>query len=463
MPKHDTQEQPKRSLVARLAWGITLLIAGIVMVSSVLEIYTAVQTERAFLATKQSLIASGAATEVKSFVDTRITELATAAAAEDLSSADKGTRGAVLGTLLHIEPAFRQVIVLHDGNETDRVSRLSTELSKQLIRYDPQQVYQAVQSGRTYVGPVYIDGETGEPAMVIAVPIPARQGGVQGVLVAEMSLRYMWDVIDSIKVGDAGDAYVVDNTGGLIAYRDTARVLKGENLRGVVSEVDMMLEESGTQHDDTGGSSAGISRGIDGTWVVDNHAYIGTPDWSVIVEQPAWQAYRPIVISVAWTLVIVILCLAFSFTLALGVARRTAEPINQLSETAQEIAAGDFSKRAAVESDDEIGRLAQSFNTMTKTLIATRQLPENILRSMKDSLFVTDSNGIITEVNSAALEVLGYSKQELIGSPIRNVLHMPVISPGASLSSARQEPVRYVPDPAQAQPAMPASTDAPVQ
>ena len=37
--------------------------------------------------------------------------------------------------------------------------------------------------------------------MQIAVPIEWFAGDVEGVLVAEVSLRYMWDVISEIRVG----------------------------------------------------------------------------------------------------------------------------------------------------------------------------------------------------------------------------------------------------------------------
>ncbi len=97
-------------------------------------------------------------------------------------------------------------------------------------------------------------------------------------------------------------------------------------------------------------------------------------------------------------------------------------PLRMIQEDAESIVAGDLTRRAEVRSKDEIGRLAKSFNRMTERLLEARDLPENILVSMKDGLFVVDTNGNITDVNKAALDLLGYKKEELVGRPLSKVL-----------------------------------------
>ena len=57
---------------------------------------------------------------------------------------------------------------------------------------------------------------------------PAGSGG--GVTAAEVNLKFVWDVVSRIKIGDAGLAYVVDSTGTLIAHPDISLVLKKTDL-----------------------------------------------------------------------------------------------------------------------------------------------------------------------------------------------------------------------------------------
>jgi HAMP domain-containing protein len=130
------------------------------------------------------------------------------------------------------------------------------------------------------------------------------------------------------------------------------------------------------------------------------------------------------------------------------VSRSVAKPLARLRDVADAVARGDLTKRAEVKRKDEIGQLAASFNAMTESLLEAQKLPRSILRSMKDSLFVVDTKGNITEVNRAALEALGYKKEELVGAPISKVF-----GTGASAKpreiDAKPKVIKYIPDPEQ--------------
>ena len=80
--------------------------------------------------------------------------------------------------------------------------------------------------GQPWHGPVYFRKET-EPYMTIAM----RSGGDAGpVTVADVNLKFIWDVVSRIKIGDKGKAYVVDGNGFLIADPDIGLVLRKTDL-----------------------------------------------------------------------------------------------------------------------------------------------------------------------------------------------------------------------------------------
>lgn len=58
---------------------------------------------------------------------------------------------------------------------------------------------------------------------------------------------------------------------------------------------------------------------------------------------------------------------------AIRVARRIADPIHAVSEAARRVAQGDYGPTVPVNSSDEVGRLASSFNAMTAELARTHQ------------------------------------------------------------------------------------------
>ena len=62
---------------------------------------------------------------------------------------------------------------------------------------------------KVYYGPVYFRRES-EPYMTLALAGTRRDAGVS---VAEVNLKLIWDVVSQIKVGEHGQAYVVDAAG----------------------------------------------------------------------------------------------------------------------------------------------------------------------------------------------------------------------------------------------------------
>ena len=58
----------------------------------------------------------------------------------------------------------------------------------------------------------------------------AGTGRSAGVTIAEVNLKFIWDVVSRIKVGEAGVAYVVDERGLLIAHPDIGIVLRKTDL-----------------------------------------------------------------------------------------------------------------------------------------------------------------------------------------------------------------------------------------
>ena len=104
-----------------------------------------------------------------------------------------------------------------------------------------------------------------------------------------------------------------------------------------------------------------------------------------------------------------------------GVAQ-IVKPIKALVEGTRRLAAGDLSQRIDVESQDEIGELAGSFNVMSGELTKSRSaLTESERRyrdlfdNAHDFVYTTDLEMRLTSVNKDGLELLGRSYDDVIG------------------------------------------------
>jgi len=122
-------------------------------------------------------------------------------------------------------------------------------------------------------------------------------------------------------------------------------------------------------------------------------------------------------------LVSILLILVFLFY----ISRRIVLPVGSLSTMASKVAEGNLEPKTemALVSNDEIGDLYVSFQTMTQGLKETtvsKSYLDNILESMADTLIVVNSDGKIRTANRAALNLLEWELDELIGYRFHEVV-----------------------------------------
>ncbi len=129
--------------------------------------------------------------------------------------------------------------------------------------------------------------------------------------------------------------------------------------------------------------------------------------------------------------------LVLAGSLAAVLARRTVEPVAQLTDAAERVAAGDLDTRVSVARDDEVGRLAAAFDGMTESLAdrdrdlrsslavqaSLRDRLEAVTASMGEALLATAQDGTVTTANPAAAALLGVTGEaDLVGRPLAAVL-----------------------------------------
>ena len=130
---------------------------------------------------------------------------------------------------------------------------------------------------KVYYGPVYFRRES-EPYMTLALAGTRRDAGVS---VAEVNLKLIWEVVTGIKVGERGQAYVVDAQGRLIAHPDISLVLRNTDMTRL-SQVRAAREAaSGAQQE-----LVQEAEDVRGRKVLTAYAPVAPLGWLVFVELP---------------------------------------------------------------------------------------------------------------------------------------------------------------------------------
>jgi len=112
------------------------------------------------------------------------------------------------------------------------------------------------------------------------------------------------------------------------------------------------------------------------------------------------------------------------FVLMRGLRRNVLHPLAALLDTTTRVTRdNDYTARAAVQREDEMGRLASAFNLMLEAVgqrdAALREAShriESVFNAATEILIIaTDPHGLVTVFNSGAERMLGYSARETVG------------------------------------------------
>lgn len=122
-----------------------------------------------------------------------------------------------------------------------------------------------------------------------------------------------------------------------------------------------------------------------------------------------------------------------------------ARPLRELTSVAGAIAAGDLERRAQVRSNDEVGRLAASFNRMAQRLgEQLRQARDDrsahraILDTMSEGVLALDGERRLLHANRAAREMFGLG-EDAMGRPLSEVLRRSELDEAAHRAIATGE------------------------
>jgi putative methionine-R-sulfoxide reductase with GAF domain len=356
-----------RSLTTVLSISFFTLSVVLLLIYGGVAAFTYYINYQETLSNRQLLIAQDASRVVANSITEKFSVLETASRFTDTAIEDPIARQKVLVSLLGLQSSFMQVALLDStGHQLAYFSRQSSSLSQQFTSHLTEDVLAQTKAGQRYIGPVYIDDVTREPRAVIAVPIQTILGDFKGALVVELNLKFVWDLVDQLKVGETGYAYVVDSQGNLIAFRDTARVMRDENVKQIY-KVKAFLKDPWYQVRDITPILASY-KGLLGENVVGTYVPLITPVWAVVTEIPASEAYQPII---RFLLMSAAIILVFGILVGLAgnfLARRLSAPLIELSNVATEVARGKLGSQARVSGPAEIARVATTFNTMTDQL-----------------------------------------------------------------------------------------------
>ena len=113
------------------------------------------------------------------------------------------------------------------------------------------------------------------------------------------------------------------------------------------------------------------------------------------------------------SIITVFIVLAASILLAITFSQQLTRPILSLTKTAREISAGKFDLQAQVNSTDEIGTLAHTFNNMTSQLQSALQNLDNRAKELEQQTVQLEITSLQSENRSRQLQTIAEIAQNI--------------------------------------------------
>ncbi len=197
------------------------------------------------------------------------------------------------------------------------------------------------------------------PAAFVAAPI-WRAGAKAGILAIQVSAGEVSRAMQSEALGGSGRAYLIGADGKL---RSEVRDSPETAILRLSLDRALFERKPGTE----------TGTGLNGASVLRSHTPLSIPglDWMLVAEIDQSEAFAPLQSLRTRTVLAGLAVSALFLAAAWKLGRSVSRPVLALAEGARRLAERDFNVRLPIESNDEIGELAASFNSMARRLDET--------------------------------------------------------------------------------------------
>lgn len=295
-------------------------------------------------------------------------------------------------------------------------SMFSLPQSVRAADYDPRvrSWYKAAQERRqTVFTEPFVAASSGK--LVITVATPVKYQEKSGVACANLSLDDLSRLINTQNFDGHGYAFIVGADGKVLVHPDGKFILK--DLKDIFGQ-DTRAPSPGVREISTASGSQFVAfTHVDG---------LASADWNVVMvidQQAAFSMLSELrTLAITATLIAVVIII-----LLLGVLIRwLMRPLHAMGQALEDIAngEGDLTQRLPINSADEFGALAQSFNRflafiqgsmrdVSGTSAALNQVAAQVSRVSRTSMSNSDEQARRTESVVSAIHQLGAASAEI--------------------------------------------------
>jgi len=285
----------------------------------------------------------------------------------------------------------------------------------------------AVQAGKPTWSDIYADFSTRELQITAVQPIFDEIKNLSGVLSSSLFFTQVNEFLRELKIGKTGQTFIMEHSGELVTTSTDTPVFYIENkqterITALQSETPLIRQAAHYLKARFGNFEAitqiyqmdfRINEERQFLQVTPLHDEHGL-DWLIVVVVPEKDFMERIHASTRTTIVLTLLSLLLASAIGIFTAQWITSPLLKLNRAAKALAQGYWEQSVHVAREDEVGELADSFNSMAAQLkksFQTLRESENrltqFLEAVPVGIGVLDADGKPYYYNLRAKEFLG--------------------------------------------------------
>ncbi len=225
--------------------------------------------------------------------------------------------------------------------------------------------------------------------MLVISPVLGLSNNVIGFIAIEVDMEPIYTFIQDITgMGDTGETLIGKKIGNDVVFLNKLRFDPGAVLKRkvVIGSTEAIPIQNAAQNK----PGSGISIDYRGKEIIAAWRYIPLLQWGIVAKQDVSEAFaaeKLLQNVIIFTLLIVLLVVA---VLVFLVSYSFTRPIDALQRGVEVISQGNLNHRVGIERNDEIGKLSQGFDKMTKALQETMASRDELNREIIERKNVED-------------------------------------------------------------------------
>lgn len=275
--------------------------------------------------------------------------------------------------------------------------------------------FQEIMSGKPYVISNPITSKTsGKVSIIFATPILDHNKKVNGMFATSFPLDNLHKIVEEVKIGQTGYAFVTQSDGLIISHADKSLVQK----LNITEMGEPKLEKA---HAEVQKGQKGMVRyTFKGVEKYNFYSQLPITGWDLYLTAPVKEASSQLSYLAKLSFVTAAIVLIAAIIIIVIFSTRLVRPIQKMSELTSHVAAGDLTIKVEHSAKDEIGVLGNNFNAMIGKMQALLKQIGIVSHQVKDSsgqmVQKSEETKISAEQVASSIEELATGTSDIVSS-----------------------------------------------